>query len=555
MAGKIKAFSNCDHVIVAWNYTAPIANCIGFALYKATNGEPVATAEPLPNRIGFAGQDPQPGEQRPSTEWPIQRFLWTDYDVTLGDTSSYMVVPMLISGDNVTKDTANATAWSNTVKVGTDTVMGAGPGYETYFNRGIVSSQFMSRQLATLKATDKKATLDDTLKDQNSVIRKFLGGVLVDKLFNELDEVIADSSLSIYAALYELNDENVISRFKEIGERANIILANGAFAKKPFSDENHDVREDIRDTSKVKLYDRIVGGEHFAHNKFIVFCKDDKPYKVFTGSTNLTENGLYTQVNNAVIIINKDVATWYHNEWLEIQKAGSAYPPSFITYNTTGNPPSGDIKTWFAPVTGLVDMADANRVIQNAKEGILFLMFNPGPNGTLYNTILSMIGTPQNLFIHGIMNQNPFGKVHPLVFTDKGNTQATNFEAIIPKNVNDEFAFWSDELHGKMVVIHSKVVVVDPFGAKPVVMFGSHNMGPKASRANDDNLNIVTGNSSLAQQYAVNILSVYDHYRWRYSLSQQTDPAKRYQGLTTDPAWMQNYSTVSNLRELKFLGL
>jgi hypothetical protein len=32
-----------------------------------------------------------------------------------------------------------------------------------------------------------------------------------------------------------------------------------------------------------------------------------------------------------------------------------------------------------------------------------------------------------------------------------------------------------------MVMIHCKVVVIDPFGKHPVLMTGSHNMGPKAS--------------------------------------------------------------------------
>src|ERR1700761_897958 len=131
---KIKAFSNCDHVIIAWSYDDLIPNCIGFALYKATNGESKDTAEPLPNRIGFAGQSPQPGEQRPSTQWPIQRFMWTDYDVKTNDTVCYMVVPILINGSDVTKDSANASDWTDTVTVATDKTSG----YEAYFNRGII---------------------------------------------------------------------------------------------------------------------------------------------------------------------------------------------------------------------------------------------------------------------------------------------------------------------------------------------------------------------------------------------------------------------------------
>jgi hypothetical protein len=67
-------------------------------------------------------------------------------------------------------------------------------------------------------------------------------------------------------------------------------------------------------------------------------------------------------------------------------------------------------------------------------------------------------------------------------------------------------------------MIHSKVVVVDPFGANPVVMTGSHNLGPKASGQNDDNLVIVEGAPGLAAAYAVNILGIYDQYKWRYNM-------------------------------------
>jgi phosphatidylserine/phosphatidylglycerophosphate/cardiolipin synthase-like enzyme len=59
------------------------------------------------------------------------------------------------------------------------------------------------------------------------------------------------------------------------------------------------------------------------------------------------------------------------------------------------------------------------------------------------------------------------------------------------------------------------VVVLDPFGKHPVVMTGSHNMGPKASAKNDDNLVIIENNPALAQAYAVNIIAIYQNYQWR----------------------------------------
>jgi phosphatidylserine/phosphatidylglycerophosphate/cardiolipin synthase-like enzyme len=551
---KIKAISNCDHVIIAWKYDQPIPNCIGFALIKKLSTDTEATAEPLNNRIGFAGQDPKLGEQRPSTEWPIQRLLWTDYDVKENDTISYMVVPMIMDGNDLVKDMSNATVFSNSVTVATST---PNKNVEAYFNRGIISSQFMSRQMADIQASDKSKNLKTTLADETNIVTQFLGGVLAKKLFEELDAVIADPSLTLYASLYELNDANVINRFIKIGKRLNLVLANGAFKSNADgeNDENAELRIKLKET-EINLSDRIVKLGHFAHNKFIVFCKNDTPYKVWTGSTNLSTNGLYTQVNNAIIINDPLVGEWYLKEWEQIQTAGNDYPQSFIDYNTKGNS-ENNLATWFAPVTNFVDLDAAKALIDAAKEGILFLFFNPGTHDTLYNEIVDQIGKTgkDNLFVHGIINQDPGGKANPLVFIHKSNPaeQSTDFDTIIPKAIGEEFSYWNKEITPKMVTIHSKVVVIDPFGDHPVVITGSHNLGPKASSKNDDNMNIIINNSILAQQFAVNILSVYDHFRWRYSLANNIKGALSYKGLTTDPNWMKNYQSGNNIKEIDFM--
>ena len=64
-------------------------------------------------------------------------------------------------------------------------------------------------------------------------------------------------------------------------------------------------------------------------------------------------------------------------------------------------------------------------------------------------------------------------------------------------------------------IIHDKVVVIDPRSPDCTVILGSHNLGFKASYSNDENLVIVTGDAGLAAAYAVHILDVYDHYRFR----------------------------------------
>jgi phosphatidylserine/phosphatidylglycerophosphate/cardiolipin synthase-like enzyme len=115
-----------------------------------------------------------------------------------------------------------------------------------------------------------------------------------------------------------------------------------------------------------------------------------------------------------------------------------------------------------------------------------------------------------------------------------------------------------------MVMVHSKCIVVDPFGPKPCVMTGSHNMGPKASGKNDDNLVIIDGQPKLAEAYAVYIMGVYNQYRWRYYQRQAEQgqtattgaaagAAPTWAGLVNDDTWQNRYfSPGSEQRELAF---
>jgi hypothetical protein len=67
-------------------------------------------------------------------------------------------------------------------------------------------------------------------------------------------------------------------------------------------------------------------------------------------------------------------------------------------------------------------------------------------------------------------------------------------------------------------------------------MTGSHNMGPKASGVNDENLIIIEGDGDLASQYAGKIMEIYNQYRWRQSVQlQHGKPA--WDGLQDDDKW------------------
>jgi phosphatidylserine/phosphatidylglycerophosphate/cardiolipin synthase-like enzyme len=477
----------------------------------------------------------------PANLWkfPLQRYMWWDYGVKPGDKVQYSVVPVIGKDrESLELDQANASALTAEMIVTGQATQNV----SAYFNKGIVAAQWVSRALA---AQGKKPKIANIIADRKNELRIALSRLLRPQILKLLQDT-KDQGGQIYAALYELNDPELVDALTALGQKCHLVLANGAF-KPSDNDENKKLRRQLR--GKIDLHDRLVPRGHFAHNKFVVFCDaNGTPQRVLTGSTNWTMTGLCTQANNGLIVENRDVAQYFLDEWNHIKDAANAYPPDFAKFNST--PPktfpldSGSVTQWFAPTTDAQDLEFARKLISGAKDGILFLFFNPGvfagpdkpeKQWTLLQNILARDHDPgrpdfnPNLYIRGVVNQeiagltteeparktkravlDPLEPANPVTLFSgaKQPPQRLRYDAMVPKNIKDTFHNWEAEILGSGVHIHSRVIVLDPFGANPVVMTGSHNLGFKASHANDDNLMIVQGNAPLAAAYAANIVAI-----------------------------------------------
>jgi phosphatidylserine/phosphatidylglycerophosphate/cardiolipin synthase-like enzyme len=557
MSIQIKAYANSDDTFIVWKPDGPIVDCRGFALFRfLENPDGTETKRPVSTWVGFENESPPPpkGTRKYSTEWPIQRFLWTDYVARAGDKVSYQVVPMCgPDKHNLVERWNLASNRTPTLRVDS----GQTKGLFAYFNRGIVASQWLSRRLGYVPPAEIKKKLKLIIQDPSSQIRKFLSGELRDKILQLLAETAQNHGI-IYGSLYELNDPELIPILKRFGPNLHLILGNGSpSAKKP--DPNAVVRDNLRKTSTIDLHDRIVKKPHLAHHKFLVFCdRNDTPMKVWTGSTNWTVTGLCTQANNGLLVDNADIAGWFKDLWKELKDAGNDYPKSLKDDNSKarsvavgGAVGGAQTSVWFAPVFKEVDLEQARKLIRAAQAGVLFLFFNPGPTKTLLNEILAL--RDSGLFIHGVANQDPGGKKNPVIrLYDRGKPIPASPKVLLPEAIDETLAYWMPELRNySLAMVHSKVVVVDPFGAKPIVMTGSHNLGPKASRANDDNLLIIENAPGLAAEYAVNILSIYGQYKWRHnSMAKKGKPS--WKGLKDSDAWQKGLFAGPQWQEVLF---
>jgi hypothetical protein len=537
-----------DSAFLAWR--APfIKNCRGFELTRRVKR--AAASAPSPNTtgqlngfavetvaswVGFAKAPPVAvGTRKPTSEWPIQKYVWSDFMVNPGDQVAYRVTAMVGAAGALKEDAANTSAWTEVVTIGAET-----PGQiSCYFNRGIVASQWLARLLPDTQPDKALRTIIATPGDKT---RNFLGGPVHDKLTGLLSETNQNGG-HVYAALFELNDPELIPLLQALGKRAHIVLGNGSVKHKG-DDENSDARADL---GMCDVHDRMTAPRALAHNKFLVICDSHQtPQAVWTGSTNWSETGLCTQANNAVLVQNAALAQDYLEQWKTLADCGDASPASLFSSNGTPRTVRGvdGVTLWFTPMHGQSDLDQAGELIRGAKEGILFLMFNPGPRGTLFNDIAD-IATPggqhydPDLYVQGVLNQNPGTAKNPVTLFNRGDKIEANEDVVLPAAIPGPLTFWRKELlklPGSFAMVHSKVVVVDPYGDHPVVMTGSHNMGPKASGVNDENLLIIEGDGDLASQYAGNIMQIYSQYRWRQSVQAQHGKPT-WEGLADDDKW------------------
>jgi hypothetical protein len=571
-------YSNGDDCFLAWIMPFE-AKCLGFAIYRelkkqGPNGK--ITKGFLHNRTGFEGDNNPPNSHESSEKWPFQRYTWTDHSVDEGDTVSYIIYPVYKT------ENGHETDMNLGSKAGPVTITTSGEGKSSaYFNRGMVLSQFMTRALIKMFGENWEKgdliKLKNSLKKDDSSLRKFLMGQLGDKIA-ELLKMAKEKKWHVYAMLYELEDDMLVAALKTLGKKAHIVLSNGS-KKKIGEDGNKDAADELG--KSVDLSRRMLWSEGLGHNKYLVFAKTpNEPFMIWTGSTNWATTGLCTQLNNGILIEDKSLATVYKKQWklLKDDKRtgkrgrkdmhfGEALTNSNNEMKSGTSTAIGKWNVWFTRTSERQDMQYVTELINSANDAILFLMFEPGDNGLL-QVIQSRLSPAskyynEKLYIHGVVNslkKASFGKKVDVELVGRGANKPFELKVVEPEGAED-LAGWANEvmrddfIMGKggvigHAIIHSKVIIIDPL-TNPVVITGSHNYSNTASSKNDENMLIIKGNKSLAERYCVNIMSSYQHYRWRSYLKECKEKnISPWQGLKKSDEW-QNKKIERN-EELKF---
>ena len=548
---KAIAIANNDTVFISWTYDQKIPNCMGFAVYRT---DAAGNRAALPAWVGFKGGSNPDWQHKDTTVWPVQKFNWRDFTAARDQTYTYEIVPMTGTPDSLQPVTGK------TLKTGAVTLSPKRGSFSVYFTNGILATQALTHVIPAGKTGAPSSTaLRDHIDKPGDPIRMKLAGQVIEGMTSLLDRAATQGG-ACYAAFYELADPELLARLLKAKSYLHLILGNTGTDDA----ENAPARKQLHDAG-IDITDRMVAKNHIAHNKFCLYCDlSGKPRAVLTGSTNWTTTGICTQSNNSVVIENDDVAAAYLEYWKRLKTDAvsndSKQGQPLRTADQTSHAATIDgaaATVWFSPNTKQpakpktnpatpLDMKDVFAAMANAKQAIIFLVFQPG-NPSIVEYAAACENAKPGLLIYGAATDpkanNNFKTL--LVHRSTKNIQVVddNKAVVSATGISTQFAYWHKELlmlPGAHAIIHDKIVVIDPMTPDCVVITGSHNQGFRASYANDENFVIVKGHQSLAEAYATHVMDVYDHYRWRFSL-RTTSVKDAFSGLDPTPAWQDKY--------------
>jgi hypothetical protein len=484
-------------------------------------------------------QDPHEPPQS-TVNAPVHKFRWLHVPGSVhqgtqpffGD-YTYTVTPRYFDANHSLKPLDATLGVSVTVRVGPFS-KGA---LKLGFTRGYTQSQAFAHHFganALIRPKGKELLYDTAqVSGTNSAGAKFtfadeyawLGLTARARIFEFLNEVLADKSQYLDVFAYDLNEPDVCKILLELARqgRVRVILDNAALhhsAAAPTPEDEFEAQFNAVGAEPAG----ILRGHftRYAHDKVFISFNKDRALKVMTGSTNFSATGLYVNSNHVLVFEDSAVAGKY-GELFEAVWAGGAKAPAYLkspfasmTYSIPQGPlPATEIT--FAPhaqafATQNLD-AIARRIAQegakaNTVGSVLFAVMEVDNGTSPVYTALKNLHANDKVFSFGISDSNkgvalyaPGRKTGVLVTGKPGKTKLPPpFDQV--RNIS-----------GVGHQVHHKFVVCGFNGTDAVTYCGSSNLALGGEQANGDNL-LTIHDADVATVFAIEALGLVDHFQF-----------------------------------------
>jgi PLD-like domain len=523
----LRAFAGTTGVLLAYDIDeAKREGLLGFAIERTGGNRPHRWLEGL---LNFPGAEHKAGDPVASNVGPIQKFRWSDYAVWPGTDYTYAVHPVygqpgqpeIEAGPEVRVRTSATDAGEHRV----------------IFNRAAAASQAFSRDFPELAA--KMTTAKGVAKAEISLpadAAAWLSRGALEQIVGFINRAL-DPSWALDVAIYEYELKAIRDALDAARDRG--VNVRIVYHAKPRDEQTATNEANLARWPAAIKRARVTG--NICHDKFIVLSRmvdeERAPQSVLCGSTNFTENGVYRQANVVHVAELADVAARY----LQIFGVlfGGATQSDTRKWINANDPLSSDapLQARFSPRSGEADLGLFVDEIKGAHEDVLFCTAFDLKQGVLD----ALLGEANDDVLRlGV--QNSRSKI-----TGFHRDSTADFEAAAFLNQGLE-GFLKESTAGQRgnILIHTKLIVLNFTTDTPTVISGSHNFSHNASFGNDENYLIIRGNRDVTDCYGVELMRIYDHYRFRWHAKHpgdsQDDPCPRPQGtLCPDDRWLAPY--------------
>lgn len=528
----VKAYAGTTGILLAFNLQndADREGLLGFAIQR--NG-----AEFLPAMIPFPGMAHNPGDDIPTNIAPVQKFRWSDYTVDAGTTYKYTVFAVKGIAPSELDLGAGADITVTTEPRDASFVIGNPDCFITVNNRAVAASQAFSREFPATTQKLNAALAKPKPAGKATKTQGILTQPEMDWLSNGLlEEIVSFIKLAtgpgfaLDVAIYQYELEDIWGAINEADKKgAAVRLIYHAKKGDAQTTRNEASAKALKDGQK---YGRVTNA--IFHHKFIILSKVEgatrTPIAVLCGSTNFTSNGVYAQANNVQITSDPTVMKKYVDQFDFIFQQPAHDPAATSVQDTEQNilSPTAPLQVGFSPRKNRGDISLFASFINSAKQDVLFATafgldkeFSAALSGQPHDSILR----------YGVEDKAD-------TITGRHADRTSDFEAAatLPVGLDGWLAEQRTPGAKGNILIHDKIVVVDFSSDTPIVINGSHNYSNAASASNDENYLIVHGNTAMADCLGVEVLRLYDHYRFRFVLNPPKSAAKKSPGATTKKA-------------------
>jgi phosphatidylserine/phosphatidylglycerophosphate/cardiolipin synthase-like enzyme len=508
----VKAYAGTTGVLLAFNLKndADRAGLLGFAIQK--NG-----AEYLPTMIPFPGQPHKAGDPIPSNIAPVQKFRWSDYTVDAGTQYEYTV--FAVRGDpNKPSLGQGATVTVTTEPRDPQIAINDPSKIITVSNRAVAASQAFSREFpattaklnAALASPKPKGKSNKTDGIMTAAEMKWLSNGLLEEIVGFI-KLAKDASFALDIAIYQYELEDIYTAVDSAFQAGvDVRLVYHSKAGDAQTERNEASAKGLPAAAK---YGRVTHA--IFHHKFIILSKIDAgkrtPIAVLCGSTNFTSNGVFAQANNVQVTADPAIMAKYVAQFDFLFNQPTHTPAVTAVQDTEQNilKPAASLQVGFSPRNGRGDLDSFSSLINGATQDVLFAT----AFGLDKEIITALVGQPNDSILRYGIQDKPTNNVTGMHADKTGDFQAAS---ALPAGLDG----WLDEHRAPgakgSILIHDKIIVIDFTSDSPVVINGSHNYSNAASASNDENYLIVHNDTGMADCLGVEIMRLYDHYRFRY---------------------------------------